>query len=189
MSGGHGPIDPANKKIAILISILAAFLALSETGAKSAQTNALNANVEASNLWAYFQAKTIRQTVMRAEADRAQADLIATADGPVKQALEGQIKRWRDTAQRYESDPKENDGRTELRGRATAAEKKRDRSMAAYHHYEVASALFQIGIVLASAAVITGVTFLTFGAMGLGAIGLAFTGIGFFIPESLHLIH
>jgi hypothetical protein len=188
MSGGHGPIDPANKKIAILISILAAFLALSETGGKSAQTNAVNSNVEASNLWAYFQAKTIRQTVLRAEADRAVVDSAAVADPALKQALDAQVKRWRDTAQRYESDPKENDGRTELRNRAGAAEKKRDRSMAAYHHYEVASALFQIGIVLASAAVITGVAFLTFGAMGLGAIGLGFTAIGFFIPEAVHLI-
>ena len=59
---GHGHVDPSNKKIALLISILAMVLALSETLGKSAQTAALSYNVEASNLWSFFQAKTIRMT-------------------------------------------------------------------------------------------------------------------------------
>ena len=40
--------------------------------------------------------------------------------------------------------------------------------MEKYHHYEVASAAFQIGIVLASATVITGMMVLTYLAAGLG---------------------
>ena len=40
--------------------------------------------------------------------------------------------------------------------RRTRAEHERDLAMARYHHYEVASAAFQIGIVLASATIITG---------------------------------
>jgi Domain of unknown function (DUF4337) len=63
---GHGETSSAvNKKIALLIAILALFLALAETLGKSAQTDALSYNVEASNLWAFFQAKTIRQTAVR----------------------------------------------------------------------------------------------------------------------------
>jgi alpha-D-ribose 1-methylphosphonate 5-triphosphate synthase subunit PhnG len=38
MSGGHGHIEGSNKKIALLVAVLAAFLAVSETGAKSSQT-------------------------------------------------------------------------------------------------------------------------------------------------------
>ena len=49
----------------------------------------------------------------------------------------------------------------ELAKRAKAAEMKRDTAMAKHHHYEVASATFQIGIVLASATVITGMMLLT----------------------------
>ena len=63
-----------NKKIALLISVLALFLAFSETLGKSAQTHAITLNVEANDLWAFFQAKTIRMTVLntaaRADADR-----------------------------------------------------------------------------------------------------------------------
>jgi hypothetical protein len=51
-------------------------------------------------------------------------------------------------------------------------------------HYEVASAAFQIGIVLASARVITGMIVLTWLAMGLGGLGLLFTAIGLLAPSS-----
>ena len=49
--------------------------------------------------------------------------------------------------------------------------------MARYHNYEFASAAYQIGIVLASAAVITGMMVLAYRAAGLGIIGLIFTGL------------
>ena len=51
----------SNKKIALLIAVIALFLALSETLGKGAQTEAISKNVEASNLWAFFQAKSIRR--------------------------------------------------------------------------------------------------------------------------------
>ena len=39
MSAGHGHIDPSNKKIALLIAVLALVLAFSETLGKAAQTS------------------------------------------------------------------------------------------------------------------------------------------------------
>jgi hypothetical protein len=71
--------------------------------------------------------------------------------------------------------------------RAKDAEHKRDVALARYHHYEVASAAFQIGIVLASATVITGMLALTWFASGLGLIGIAFMAIGLFAPHAVHL--
>jgi hypothetical protein len=59
--------------------------------------------------------------------------------------------------------------------------------MARYHHYEIASAAFQIGIVLASAAIITGMAALSWLAGGLAVAGLAFTAIGFLAPHAVHL--
>ena len=61
--------------------------------------------------------------------------------------------------------------------------------MARYHHYEFASAAYQIGIVLASAAVITGIFVLVWVAMGLGGIGIAFMALGYFNPDYLHHLH
>ena len=62
MSGHGGHVDPSNKKIALLIAILALCLAISETLSKAYQTEVITKQVEASNLWAFFQAKSIRKT-------------------------------------------------------------------------------------------------------------------------------
>ena len=88
---------------------------------------------------------------------------------------------------RYDTEPETGEGRKELSARAKAAEEKRDRSLAAYHHYEVASAALQIAIVLASAQVITGVVFLTWLSGTLGLVGIAFCAIGLFAPMAVHL--
>jgi len=63
MSGHGGHIDPSNKRVALLIAVISSALAFSETLGKRAQTAALNYNVEASNLWSFFQAKTIQQEI------------------------------------------------------------------------------------------------------------------------------
>jgi hypothetical protein len=59
--------------------------------------------------------------------------------------------------------------------------------MAKYHHYEVASAAFQIGIVLASATVITGMIALSYLAIGLAVTGIGFMGIALLAPHAVHL--
>jgi plasmid stabilization system protein ParE len=180
MSAGHGHIDPSNKKIALLIAVLALVLAFSETLGKAAQTSALSLNIEASNLWAFFQAKTIRQTVLRTAAEQ-------TSVGGASEEAKKQIEAWRKTAQRYQTEPETGEGRDELMVRAKDAEKKRDRAMAAYHQYELASAAVQIAIVLASAAIVTGAMALAWIGAGLGVVGIAFCLIGFLAPTAVHL--
>lgn len=187
MSGGHGHMDPSNKKIALLIAILALFLALAETAAKSSQTDALNANVEASNLWAFFQAKTIRMTAVSTAAEDMGIARDAATDEAVKAAMGRQIETWRQRAARWDNEPETNEGRRQLTARAQAAEKKRDVAYKRYHDFEISSAAFQIAIVLASAAVVTGAMFLAWLAGGLGLAGLAFSAIGLFKPGLIHL--
>jgi len=176
-----------NKKIALVIAVLALFLAMSETLGKSAQTAALSSNVEASNLWAFYQAKTIRMTTLRTAAENRALDAATLTDPAQKTATAAQIETWQKTAERYNDEPATNEGRKQLSARAGEAEHARDLAMARYHHYEVASATFQIGIVLCSAAVITGMALLAFVAGGLGLVGLFFTAIGFFAPHAVHL--
>ena len=179
----------SNKNVALLIAIIALFLAFSETLGKSAQTAAISYNVEASNLWAFYQAKTIRQTVLATAAETRLFDAKLLSDPALKTEIEKQIETWRANVARYESEPKPTggEGRRELSARAVEAQKKQEIAMARYHHYEVASAAFQIGIVLCSAAVVTTMMALAYIAAGLGVVGLAFTGIGLFAPQAVHL--
>src|SRR6185503_2642250 len=103
--GGHGLVEGENKKIAILISVLALFLAIAETLGKSAQTDGISSNVEASNLWAFYQAKTIRKTTMETAAEQMEVDVQLAKDADVKALLEKRVKEWKDRAARYESEP------------------------------------------------------------------------------------
>ncbi|MBM3645667.1 MAG: DUF4337 domain-containing protein [Alphaproteobacteria bacterium] len=186
MSGGHGHVDGSNKKVALLVAILAALLALSEMGGKSAQTEALGSHIEASNLWSFFQAKTIRQTTLRTAADSVDAQFKDSAQ-PMPAGLKAQVDTWRRTAQRYESEPETNEGRKELMARAKAREQVREKSLAAYHLFEFGSAAFQLAIVLAGAAALTAVTWLLFLSGGLGVLGAIFTFFGYFAPTLIHL--
>lgn len=184
---GAGHIDTSNKKVALMIAVLAAVLAMSETLGKGAQTTALTVNTEASNLWSFFQAKTIRMTTVRTAAESADVDLLRMPPSAAREALEKQVLDWKKSAARYDSEPETNEGRKELAVRAKAAESKRDQALAAFHQYETASGALQLAIVLASATIVTGAMWLFWVAGGLGLIGALFCALGFFAPYALHL--
>ncbi len=186
MSGAHVPHEHGNRNIAILIAVIAALLAISEMGGKSEQTHALGMQLEASNLWNFYQAKTIRQTVLRAAVGELEAeDPPAT---PEAQAARKRLdERWRKDIERYESEPSTGEGRKELMQRAKAAEAERDKALNAYHQYEWSSAIFQISIVLASSSIVTGVMLLAYiaGVMTLGGAGIG--ALAWLAPNLLHL--
>src|SRR6201995_787482 len=82
-----------NRKIALLIAVIALCLALSETLGKGAQTESISKHVAASNLWAFFQAKTIRRTSVQTAAEQAKLTLgLGTvSDDAAKAAVQKQI--------------------------------------------------------------------------------------------------
>jgi uncharacterized iron-regulated membrane protein len=198
MAGAHEHLEHAehtehaahsNRKIALMIAVIALCLAFSETLGKSAQTAALSHNVEASNLWAFFQAKTIRTTVLRTMAEMKKLEVEAVPDEAKRAELQKQIDAWNKTAARYDDEPSTNEGRKQLSSRAVKETKARDVAMDRYHLYEFASAAFQIGIVLCSAAVITSMVALAWLAGGLTVAGLGLMGLGLFMPDVMHLVH
>jgi hypothetical protein len=177
----------SNKKIALIIAVMALLLAFSETLGKSAQIEAVNLNIKASDLWNFFQAKNIRRTVLLTAAEAKIAESTAVQEATAKEPIAKQIAEWQKTAARYRSEPDTREGTTELSERAKEAEHERDTLLAKYHNYELASAAFQIGIVLCSAAIITGMALLAWLAGGIAVIGIAFMALGLFAPHALHL--
>jgi hypothetical protein len=197
MAGPHENLETAehaehaahsNKKIALLISVLALFLAFSETLGKSAQTSAITLNVTSNDLWAFFQAKTIRMTVLTTAAEQMQIEADRATEADAKARLVKTIDGWKKTAARYNDEPETHEGRKQLAERAKEAEHQRDEALARYHNYEFASAAFQIGIVLASAMIITGMMVLAWIAGAVGITGLAFTAIGLWAPHALDFL-
>jgi Domain of unknown function (DUF4337) len=198
MAGPHEQLEHAehaehashggNKKIALLISVLALFLAFSETLGKSAQTTTITQNVLSNDLWAFFQAKTIRITVLNTAREQLQIEADRATDPDTNARLSKTIDAWKKTAARYEDEPSTREGRKQLAERAKEAEHKRELALARYHQYEIASAAFQIGIVLASAEVITNMVALGWLAGLLGVVGLGFMALGLWAPHAVHLV-
>jgi hypothetical protein len=89
----------------------------------------------------------------------------------------------------HRSDPTTGEGQDQLAARAKQVEQARDLAMKKYHHFELASAAFQIAIVLASAAIIThrhDVAGWISGLLALAGIGIK--AIGAFAPHALHVL-
>ena len=194
---GHGidASDSSSKRIAIFITVIGLFLAIAETMAKGAQTSSISSNVESSNLWSFYQAKTIRQTTLRTAAEQMEIDVALAKDPAVKERLSKRVADWRADVERYQSEPKTNDkhenvgeGRKELSARAIAAEAKRDNFMNQYHCFEIASAALQIAIVMASVYLLTHIIYLLWMASGLVGIGLIFSALGLFSPATIHAL-
>ncbi len=97
------------------------------------------------------------------------------------------IDAWKKTVARYNDEPETNEGRKQLAERAKQAEEQRELALARYHQYEFASAAFQIGIVLASAQIITGIAAMGWLSGVLGVFGLGFMALGLWAPHALHL--
>src|SRR5713226_326224 len=81
-----------NRKIALLIAVIALCLALSETLGKGAQTESISKNVEAANLWSFFQAKTIRRTAVQTAAEGLKISAPSITDPAQKAAALKQVE-------------------------------------------------------------------------------------------------
>src|SRR5262245_66156347 len=103
MAGPHENMEHAehaqhashtNKRVALMIAIIALFLAFSETLGKSAQTAGVGYNVEAANLRAFFQAKAIRRTLVETAAEAMKVAIGSRADAAAKPATSKQNGAW-----------------------------------------------------------------------------------------------
>ena len=172
--------EPAshNRRVALIISVLALLLTLADILGQSALTRALQSNIEASNIWSFYQAKHMREAALTIAADEMETNLIGVNDEPRRKAMQQRIAEWRAIASHYESDPATKEGRKELTERAEKAERLRDEAERQHHRYELAKGSFQIGIVVASASIITEVWALLWATWGLGGLGLLFLFLG-----------
>lgn len=160
----HNPKDNHAQKMALLIGMLAAGLALSEMAEKSSQNAYLAHHVEVSDDWAFYQAKTLR-------ANMAHNTIDIIASMPVQDAATAKrIKDLTDTVARMDSDPKTGEGRKEMQEKAKRDTELRDHSLHRYHDMEKVVGALQIAIVLASVSVVTKIRKLGLFTAGLGFV-------------------
>jgi hypothetical protein len=182
-------VESENKKVALIIAILALFLALAEAGAKNAQHRSTEQNIEASDLFNFYQAKKVRSTIAETAAESLEAIAPTVTDEKAAAAIEKQIAVWKATVAKFENDPKKpEDSLDKIQERATEAQEGREHSNRRLEHFEYASGALQIAIVLASAAIITGIGALAWFAAALGVIGAILMAFGYLAPTALGFI-
>lgn len=154
--------------VAILVSTLAAVLALTEIGGKAAQNAYLTHHIALSNDWAFYQAKNLRAVVRTSE-----ADLLSSLPNAADPAVQIRIKEAKEYSDRMRDDPKGGEGMKQLAVTAQQQEVERDAAEHRYHSYEYAVGVLEIAIVLASVSVVTRIRSMTIGAGAIGALAAA----------------
>jgi len=100
--------------------------------------DAIRSNIEASDLWSFFQAKTMREFMIERDSEMLKVERDGAS--PQKQAaIDDLLKSWAEKSAKYDSDPESGEGRKELLARAKAAEADRDEALAANNHFGYAS--------------------------------------------------
>ncbi|HZZ61153.1 MAG TPA: DUF4337 family protein [Roseiarcus sp.] len=178
-----------DRKVALIIAVLALLLALSEAGAKAAQHLSTEKNIEASDLFNFYEAKKIRSTIVETASKILQAQKAAIADAGAQDAFEKQIGDFKTIVARFEKDTqKPEDSLDAIEERAKAAVEARELANRKLDHYEISSGLSQIAIVLASAAIITGISALVWLSVSLGVVAAIFFALGFLAPGVLTIL-
>jgi Domain of unknown function (DUF4337) len=178
-----------DRRAAIVIAILALFLALSEAGAKKADHISTEKNIESSDLFNFYQAKKIRSTIVETASQTLESQMPGVSDPKAQDALEKQIADFKTKAAEFEHDPKKpEDSLDAIQDRANEAGEARELANRQLEHYELGSGAVQIAIVLASAAIITGVGALMWFSVALGAVGVILMTLGFFAPTMISFI-
>jgi hypothetical protein len=170
----------------IYIGLVAMLLAISSLGGAEATKEMLNSNIHASDTYAFYQSKYIRQVQLQTSAEQLELLGATSQTLPPEQRakLEQLSKRWRDTAARYESEPASGEGKKELMAKAKQWEHKRDHAAAQLPNFEYAEALYQIAIVLGSVAIVAASPWLLgfSGVLAVGGLLLTLNGYLLLVP-------
>jgi Domain of unknown function (DUF4337) len=187
---GDGISKQRERLIAVYIAILAVALSICSVGGGNATKDATARNIEASNAWAFFQAKNIRRNDVRIEISDLELRLATepTLSDAAKTAIEDKLKQYREQEARLTSEPETGEGVKELMAKGKALETQRDRAMRKDPYFDYGQALLQIAIVLASVAIITGGSILLVLSAVLAAGGLISMLNGFMLLYSLPFI-
>ena len=182
-----GADERFRKRAALVIGALAMLLAIASLGGDNAGQEVTQANILATDTWAFFQARNIRQTTVQVAADELEILLATRPDlsSDARADVERRLERYRATVARFESDPVEGEGKQELAVRARGYEADRARAEQQDNNFDYAQALFQIAIVIGSVSIVAASRRLLALCLALGAAGILLTVNSFFLVANL----
>lgn len=144
-----------------VITVLAALLAINTLMGGGNSSKVLNNTIDANNTWAFYQAKSIKQTLAEQSLD----DATFRTDIKKMEFLQKKIDR-------YESDPATGEGKKELMEKAKKLEAERSVAKSRSPWYTYAGSLLQIAIVLLTASILAVDNRLFKASLGVGGLAI-----------------
>lgn len=157
-------------KAGMVISVFALILAVNSWYGGKLSSTVLNNTIAANNVWAFYQAKSIKQTLTEMRYD----DAVAAKDAKKAEALKAKMDK-------YESDPDTGEGKKELMAKARKLEAERDQAKKSTPWVGYANTLYQLSIVVLSASILAVSMSMFWGSFFVAGLGLILSAQGVFL--------
>jgi hypothetical protein len=187
---GNAAAEGFRNRAALLIAMLAAVLAVGGLGGGNATDDMVGNNIKASDSWAFYQAKNVRQTMYELAAEQLEEQLatgvIAAATRP---SAEKRLAEYKSTIQRYDSEPDREhpgdllrgEGKKEIKARAESFEAAFEQASARDNNFDLAEVALQLALVLGSVAILAENRWIFGLSLALGIAGSLLTLNGFLL--------
>jgi len=174
-----------SRRVALTTAVFAVILAIASLGGSNAMKEMLLAQQEASNQWAYYQSKVIREHLNRGNKLMLEAQLAepSALKGAERAKFEALAQKFADEEKRMNVDKKE------IEPKAKAAEVERDRNQAKDPYFDYAEVLLQISIVCASIAILSASRPMFWFSSVLAILGALLTINGFLLLVRIPFFH
>ncbi len=166
------------KRTALLTAVYAVFLVIVSLGGNNAAKELSLSQQQASDQWAYYQAKSIREQLYHVEQLRLEDELTERGGGLAPAALghkNALLEKVKGESERYASEKKE------IEEKARHLEAERDLYRAKDPYFDFGEVLLQIAIVLASMSILTHARRILLFSIIAALVGLALGLNGFFL--------
>jgi len=157
-------------KAGMVISVFALLLAVNSWYGGNLSSKTLNNTIAANNVWAFYQAKSIKQTLAEQSLD----DATYRKDTAKAEKLQAKIDR-------YESDPKTGEGKVELMAKAKQLEADRDEAKKRSPWIGYASTMYQLSIVVLSASILAVSMSMFWGSFFVAGLGILLSAQGVYL--------
>ena len=174
------------KRVALTTAIFAVALAITSLGGNKAMKEMLLAQQQASDQWAFYQAKVLREHLYRSQKLRLEIDLVERGGGmkpEAKERMEGLLKKMADEEARFNAEKKE------IEKEAKKLEHERDVNRGKDPYFEFGEILLQIAIVMASVSILSAARSVFYFAIASASLGALSSLNGFFLIFQIPFFH
>ena len=174
------------RRVALTTAIFAVILAITSLGGNNAMKEMLLAQQQASDQWAFYQAKVVREHLYRSQKLRLKVDLLERGSSmkpEAREKFESMLKNMGEEETRYGTEKKE------IEKEAKKLEHERDVNRSKDPYFNYGEVLLQIAIVMASISIISGSRPIFYFALVGAILGTLFSLNGFLLIFRIPFFH